>query len=354
MPHYDFLELSNLDFEELVRDLLQAEWGVRVESFKTGRDFGIDLRYTTDRTNGCVIQCKHYAVSGIRRLLSNLKLEAIKVAKLKPSRYVIATSVGLTPHNKNEIIDIFSPYIQSAQDVFGKDELNGLLRSHSEVEEANFKLWFTSTAVFERVLHNAEHCQTDFELDRIRGKLRLYVQNEAYKRALKILSKSNLVVISGVPGIGKTTLAEMLLYEHLENEFEPIVIKSDIVEAKRLFRRGKKQIFYFDDFLGQTFLRDQTGLLFRNQDQSIVDFMEMIRKSKPARFILTTREHILHNAILMSERLRHSPILKHRIVLELKDYSLLQKGRILYNHLYFSDLPAAYKNRFFAMTFIWM
>ena len=45
MPRYDFRSLSSQDFEELVRDLLQAEWKVALEAFKAGRDAGIDLRY---------------------------------------------------------------------------------------------------------------------------------------------------------------------------------------------------------------------------------------------------------------------------------------------------------------------
>ncbi len=46
MARYDFKSLSPQDFEELTRDLLQAEWGVALEAFKTGRDRGIDLRYS--------------------------------------------------------------------------------------------------------------------------------------------------------------------------------------------------------------------------------------------------------------------------------------------------------------------
>ena len=34
-----------MDFEELVRDLLQVELGVRLETFASGPDRGIDLRY---------------------------------------------------------------------------------------------------------------------------------------------------------------------------------------------------------------------------------------------------------------------------------------------------------------------
>jgi hypothetical protein len=44
MPRYDLKQLSSRDFEELARDLLQAEWNVSLEAFKAGRDKGIDLR----------------------------------------------------------------------------------------------------------------------------------------------------------------------------------------------------------------------------------------------------------------------------------------------------------------------
>jgi hypothetical protein len=42
MP-YDFTTLSPDDFEHLVADLLSRSWGARLESFKPGKDSGIDL-----------------------------------------------------------------------------------------------------------------------------------------------------------------------------------------------------------------------------------------------------------------------------------------------------------------------
>jgi conflict system STAND superfamily ATPase len=197
--------------------------------------------------------------------------------------------------------------------------------------------------VLERVLHNAELCQTDFAVDRVRRKLPLFVQNAAFPRAMQLLDDTRIVVISGVPGIGKTTLAEMLLYAHLEQGYEPVVIQAEIAEAKKFFKPGAKQVFYYDDFLGQTFLGDRREYLGRNQDVAIVDFMDMVRHSDKSRFILTTREHILSSALQMSERLAHSPMLAHRCVFELRDYSYAQRARILYNHLYFSNLPQPYK-----------
>jgi hypothetical protein len=343
MTPYDFRQLSSIDFEELVRDLLQAEWGIRFQSFPAGRDSGIDLQYTNGRDPVIVVQCKHYINSGVRKLISDLRhAETVKVHKLKPNRYVLTTSLPLTLQNKNEILSIFDPYIASTADILGQNDLNNLIASHPGVEQSHFKLWLTSSNVLQRVIHNAEMCETDFELDRVRRKMHLYVPNSAYSKAVEILQQTNIVVITGAPGVGKTTLADMVLYSHLEHGYQPVVIRADLKEGKRLFRNGVKQIFYFDDFLGQSFLRDQTGFQFSNQDSALVDFMHVIRASKTARFILTTREHLLRGALLDSERLRHSPILQHRCIVEMSNYSLAEKGRMLFNHLFFSDLPDVY------------
>jgi hypothetical protein len=172
MSRYTFTFLSPHDFEELVRDLLQVEWNVAIEAFKTGRDGGIDLRYASAHDGTTIVQCKHYAVSGYSKLLSHLRnVDLPKITRLSSARYVVATSEGLTPANKDEIVAAMQPFIRSTGDVLGAQDLEGLLSRHPSVEKANFKLWLTSTAVLERVLHNAEQCHTDFEVERIRRKL---------------------------------------------------------------------------------------------------------------------------------------------------------------------------------------
>lgn len=344
MPRYDFLSLSSQDFEELARDLLQAEWNVHLEAFKAGKDEGIDLRYAPAHKGKTIIQCKHFVGSGFAKLLAHLRnSERPKIEALHPSRYVLVTSVGLTPGNKDKLARVLQPFIVSIDDIIGAEDIQGLLSRHPSVERANFKLWLTSTNVVERVLHNAAVSQTEFEVDRIRRKLPLFVQSSAFPRAMQMLAEHRIVVISGVPGIGKTTLAEMLLYTHLEQGYEPVVIKAEISEGKTFFKKDAKRVFYYDDFLGQIFLGDRGDYLGRNQDAVLTDFMEMVQRSSHSRFILTTREHILRAALQMSEKLARNPMLEHRCILELSDYSYTHKSRILYNHLYFSALPQEYK-----------
>lgn len=346
MPRYDLKQLSSRDFEELTRDLLQAEWHIALEAFRVGRDQGIDLRRIAADNGTTIVQCKHFVGSGYAKLVAHLRsTELEKVQRLKPSRYVIVTSVELSSSNKDTIKELFHPFIISPADVVGANDIEGQLQRHSEVARANFKLWLTSTDILERVLHNAVSCQTEFEIERVIRKLPIFVQNAAYPRAQEILNTTKILVISGVPGIGKTTLAEILLYSHLEQGYEPVVIQSDVKEGKDIFKSKRRQVFYFDDFLGQTFLGEGRFPGGMNNDVSLVDFVEMIRSTPQSRFILTTREHLFQSARTASERLRQSSLMDHRCLLELLDYSRGQRARILYNHLYFSDLPREYKEQ---------
>ena len=154
MPNYDFKTLSPIDFEILVRDLLQEELGVRLESFKSGRDRGIDLRYCPSPDNALIIQCKHYAESSFQILLREIKKHELdKVNKLQPKRYIFVTSLGLTPDQKDELVKIHTPYIQTPGDIFGKDDLNGLLTKYPKIERHTFKLWISSVPVLEEILH---------------------------------------------------------------------------------------------------------------------------------------------------------------------------------------------------------
>jgi hypothetical protein len=132
------------------------------------------------------------------------------------------------------------------------------------------------------------------------------------------------------------------MYRHLEAGFAAISLVNDYEHGKQLYQKGKKQIFYFDDFMGSTFLGDK--IASTNADVNLLDFIQIVRRSPTAKLILTTREHLLQQAIDRSEKIRNSTISDYRCVLELRDYSFRQRAAILYNHLYFSDLPPEYKD----------
>lgn len=180
--------------------------------------------------------------------------------------------------------------------------------------------------------------RTEELLSSIRKKANLYVQNNSFPEALKILSDHKCCIISGIPGIGKTTLSEIILLNFARQGFEVIMI-NEIQQGYRTFQSEKKQIYFFDDFLGQTFLNDNR----RSDDASdILRFMEKVAGSTNHYFVMTTREHILQKAHLVHERIGTSNLTLQKCTVDLQSYTKKIKAQILLNHLYFSQLPEDY------------
>ena len=330
MNDYNFLNLSSFEFENFTRDILQEKLDVFFESFTSGQDGGIDLRAASNTDVNIIVQAKRY--SKYSDLISTLKTELINVKKIKPDRYIIATSVGLTPPNKNEIMKMFHPYIISTEDILGKTDLNNLLALYPKVEERYYKLWLSSTNILQKLIHSTVYNQSKFELEEIKETLKIYVQNNSFKEALDILQLNNYVIISGLPGIGKTTLSRMLVYRLLAKEYDEFIYVSDSInDAYSYYEDGKKQIFFFDDFLGRNFL--ETGLSM-NEDSKLIKFITKIKQAKNKIFILATREYILNQAKNSFESLNNPALELVKCTLDLSTYTKIIKAEILYNHLF--------------------
>lgn len=336
MASYDLRNLSAYDFELLVKDLLEKELKVPLESFSVGRDQGIDIRYSSAKKNQIVVQCKHYIGSKVSDLLTAATNELPKVKLLQPDRYILVTSLGLLPNDKDKIKDLLSPYIQSTQDIIGYEALNDLIAKYKDVERKHYKLWMTSTEVLKYILHSAVYSRSKIDQVTMLKKAKIYVQNKAFGHALKILGKNHYCIISGVPGIGKSTLAEVLALKYQTKGYELITVSLNIDDAYKVLDEERKQLFLFDDFLGSRFLED------RLKDNSVVRFIEHIANAKNKRFILTTREYILKQAIEQSEGYARAQLKK--CIVKQEHYTRKVKAHILYNHLYFSNLSSDYRS----------
>jgi|GEM_PF-1110216 len=339
MNAYDFLNLSPSEFEVLVRDLLQAEFSTHIESFAEGPDSGIDLRYEISPGRAAIVQCKRF--SSFSNLYQKLMLEKDKVKRLHPDKYVLVTSVDLTPPQKDKIKTLFQPYIASASDILGNADINNLLERHPEILQSHYKLYLSSIHILQKLVNAKIYNQTRFEEAEIKNTLQTYVQNGSFSEALSILKEHKIVLISGHPGVGKTTLGRMLIYYLLVNGFDEFANISDsISEGITGYNEGRKIVFWFDDFLGTNFLNQKK--LTVNEDNRLLNFIASIKRSNDNVLILTTREYILQQAQQVYEKLDDRQLQLSKCVVDIGKYTLVIKAQILSNHLYFHKIPANY------------
>lgn len=335
LQNYNFDNLNDKEFEVLVNDLISSKEAVQVDRFKPGKDAGVDGRYFVAKEQEVIIQSKHWHKSGIAALMRRLtKDEAQKVKLINPKRYIFATSLPLSRADKSKIKNIFSPYITSENDVLGKDNLNDLLAQHPDVEKKHYKLWLSSSSVLDAMLNSALTGRSEAKRDQIIDATKMYVVTGNHSSAIAKLEELHSVVITGEGGIGKTTLADQLAHHYVGKGYELCVIEDELSEAEAVFTKSRKQVFYFDDFLGRNYLMAIEG----RTDSRVLNFMDRVETDQSKRFILTSRSTVLKQGKFHSDLLGIKKVDKKEYEITISSLSILDRARILYNHIWNSGL----------------
>ena len=340
---FDFSNLSDYEFEILSKDVLSRITGEKLSIFKQGKDGGIDI--SNGKLNNLLIaQAKRYTTNYIELKRSLIKYKD-NVKSISPKKLFIVTSLGLTPNNRKELFEMFSEYMVDENNIIDGNNLSQFLENseNNDIVNKNFKLWMAASNVLSNFIDKHTDIDSTCYIEDIRKNKNTYVETQGFFDSLKILKNHNLLLITGDPGIGKTTLTNMLVLKYFGNGYQVYFSSNRNIESlKRVLSKNDntKQLFVIDDFLGQI-------CIDLNSDKiSELKFLISAIKNKPNKILILNSRIAILNTAKQKYLVPFHTILRsmQEYQINLNDINEYERGKMLYNHLYFSDIEDNYFN----------
>lgn len=341
---YNYESLSDVEFEALAQDVMSKMLGVELKRFAKGRDGGVDL--TNDaHSREIIVQVKHYYRSSVSSLLTNLRKEIRNVEINKPNKYFVVTSATLSADKKDEIYQMFQDYMVDVNNVITREDIEGLLQSddYIGVVKKHYKLWLQSTNILDLIFSADIEQDSLVCLTSIKENEKILVQTKAYFEAMKCLETSRILFLTGTPGVGKTITAQMLVLKYISEGYR-LRFSTDTSDLNTLKKslslsRDTKEVILLDDCFGQYYFKMKSS-----QDSELTYLINLVKISPKKVLILNSRLTILNEAKSLSHELEKCFCSEdiHIHVIDMNRMSILDKAKILYNHLFFSDLPSEY------------
>lgn len=336
---YDFSKINDEEYEELFKDILKSTTGENFRTFAKGRDGGIDV-ISTNAKNRIIGQAKHYVKTPMTQLLKDLQnKEKPKVTRLNPDRYIVAFSQEITSQAYEKILEIFSPFLKDGNDIYDLKRMKEILDNDEKLINKWYKLWLPSKEIIDKILKNSENAITSFYKEKIDKEVRLFIETKYYKEAIKTLEKENVIIIHGNPGTGKTTLANILVYQFLARDYKlKYIMNSELSNINNLINIDEKEIILIDDFLGSNILELEAG-----KETALATLINLCRFKKNKKLILVTRTVLYNRAKNTYEKFNEVDNKICNLMIDTSRINILERAKILYNHLSFYGINSTEK-----------
>lgn len=336
---YDFSKINDEEYEELFKDILKSTTGENFRTFAKGRDGGIDV-ISTNAKNKIIGQAKHYVKTPMTKLLKDLKnKEKPKVTRLNPDRYIVAFSQEITSQAYEKILEIFSPFLKDGNDIYDLKRMKEILDNDEKLINKWYKLWLPSKEIIDKILKNSENAITSFYKEKIDKEVQLFIETKYYKEAIKTLEKENVIIIHGNPGTGKTTLANILVYQFLARDYKlKYIMNSELSNINNLINIDEKEIILIDDFLGSNILELEAG-----KETALATLINLCRFKKNKKLILVTRTVLYNRAKNTYEKFNEVDNKICNLMIDTSRINILERAKILYNHLSFYGINSTEK-----------
>lgn len=341
--------MTTSDFENFAIEIVKRKFkNSSLHGFKEGKDDGID-GIDDIKSPSLIIQAKRWQVTKNKTTaVKHLKEEIDKIALTKEKygwvtnfKYVIVTSMGLSPANLKEIRDYADEIIPNAiptddyiiysstlTTLSQQKEYIGVFMDYGLLEK-DISIILKSNRLKSVEAESHEYF-SDFDS-------KYFVETHFLGEAYHILQKEHILLIQGPAGIGKTTTCSMLGNLFLNNEdnvFDVIVRRvEEINEVLKLYHevyRGSEDrnlFVVFDDFLGRNKFDVEERIL-----QDIGRLYSASTYTNNLFICLNSRTQILQDATSMNfefQKLINEKFSEERkFIIDLSKYSDIERAHI--------------------------
>ena len=342
---FNYENLNDSEFELLSCDIMSKILNTKLHTFSKGRDGGIDV---TDNvvTKNVVIQVKHYINSSFSSLYTSLEKEVTKIDKLSPKQYYICCAQRLTAENISKIYELFSDYMDSPSNIFTLTEFDSFLKNtkNTDILRMHYKLWLESTNILEQVYNRNIFIDCESLLYEIKEQSKSFVQTKYYNQCLKVLEKERILLILGLPGVGKTVTTKMLALYYASNDYRiRFTTDGDISSIKKTISESDDvpELIILDDCLGQIYFN-----MKETQENELISLIKYISMHTKKKLLMNSRVTIYNEAKARSNPFNDFSLEKEQLIkiIDMTELSAEEKGLIFYNHLIFKNIPQEYNN----------
>jgi hypothetical protein len=216
-------------------------------------------------------------------------------------------------------------------------EVCEFLTLHPEIRRSYPQL--LGLADLHHLVHSELYARSQAYLEQWQPRLAVFVQTEAYMKALTTLRQHHFLVLDGPPEAGKTMIAAAVALLYATDGYEVIDLRGP-GEIFAALPAHSRQIFVADDAIGSINL---TPLL---ADAWSRDLPGVLRKLDADHLLIWTARHYILEEALAESRLGESvgdfPGTRE-VLVEVGELTPQQKAEMLYNHAKLAGLPTKSK-----------
>jgi hypothetical protein len=340
---FNYNNLSDIEFEELCKDIMERKLSMKLRIYTSGRDRGIDLSdYKIPHQT--IIQIKHYMNSTYSSLKTSLNKEVEKVIELNPKNYYICVSKALTAANTEEIYEMFDEYMHSISNIIDLKEINSILKDENNLDilRKHYKLWLHSTGILSEIYNQNIFIDCEALLSNIDTEKNYFVQTNIYDTCFKRLMRDRIIFVTGAPGVGKTITSKMLLLECASQGYKvKYTTNANLTDVKRSLStdRSAKEVILLDDCLGQHYFK-----MNESKESEILSLINYVQMNPNKKLIMNSRITIFNEA--RGRSIEFNKFFYRRTnlnyLIDMSKMHQIDKAKIFYSHLYFNNIPVSH------------